>query len=50
MSDKAGTLAYSAYFLNCLWPHLTKAREANIAEVDLAASFIEDTSAGNTSV
>lgn len=39
-------LTYSEYFLNCLQFCLTKARETNIAENDLAAYSIGDIFAG----
>ncbi len=50
MSDGAVTLTYFEYFLGHPWPHLTKAREAKVAECDLAAGFIEVISTRNTSV
>ncbi len=50
ISARAATLAYSGYFLGHPQPHLTEAREAKIAEEDLAAGSIEVIFAGDTSV
>lgn len=46
ISDEAATLACSKYFLGCPRPHLTKAKEAKIAEGNLATYFIGGISAG----
>ena len=50
MSNGVAMLAYSRYFLSCLQPHLTRAREANVAKGDLAAGSIEVISTGDISV
>ena len=50
MSDEAAMLAYSGYFLGRPRPCLTGAREAKVAEGDLAAGSIGVVSAGDVSV
>lgn len=50
MSDGATTLAYSGYFLGCLRPCLTKAKDAKVTESDSATGSIDITSAGGTSI
>lgn len=49
MSDEAAIFACSGYFLGCLRPHLTEARETKVAEGDWAAGFIGGVFAGDVS-
>lgn len=50
MSNRAATLGCSGYFLGCLWPCLTRAKEAKHTESDWAAGFIRGVFAVSASV